>query len=189
MVLESINIKMVTILKEIISKTKNEERVSTTSMKDVLFNHNLIPLLHKFQEFNSQMEQFTLVNRETVPVKVQERQIMWMEVFMKVNGKTIKSMEMVSFPMLMVPNTTVNGKQIFGMVLVHTIIQMEINMKVTGIMILKKVWEPTITQMVTFIKVNGSRENQMDRAITSTKVVKPSTKVIGVMVKNKDLVS
>jgi hypothetical protein len=56
-------------------------------------------------------------------------------------------------------------------------------------MISNKVWELITIQMVIFIKESGKMENQMDKEIIFTKVEKLFTKVIGRMVKRKDLES
>lgn len=183
--LESINIKMVTILKETISRTKKEEKESTIFMKAVFCSLNSTLDPHKFLKSNSPMEHYTLANKRTVQDKDQEKPLMLTAVFMKVNGKMTKNTEMESSSTSMELNMMVSGKLTFAMDSVHIFTQTETNTKETGTMTFNKVWEPTTTQMETSIKENGKLVNPTAKAITYTKVEKPSTKAIGKTARKK----
>ena len=83
----------------------------------------------------------------------------------------------------------VSGKMTLGMGLEHIFTRTVISIKGIGIMTFSKVWVRIIIRMVTFTRANGRQASQMVKAITFTKVVRPSTRAIGKMERKRDLVS
>jgi hypothetical protein len=86
-------------------------------------------------------------------------------------------------------STMVSGKMTSGMDLEHIFTQTVTSMKGIGTMTFSKVWVRIIIQTETFTRANGRQASQMVKAITFTKVVRPSTKAIGKMERKRDLVS
>lgn len=98
-------------------------------------------------------------------------------------------MAMVFFNTSMELSMMVSGKMTSGMDLEHIFTQTVISTKGIGTMTFSKVWVRIITQTVTFTKANGKQASQMVKAIISTKVVRPSTRAIGKMERNKGSVN
>jgi hypothetical protein len=66
---------------------------------------------------------------------------------------------------------------------------MVIDIKVIGILIYKMEWELIIILIMIYIKDNGLMGNLMEKVTISIMEIKEYIKVIGKMVKNKDLVN
>jgi hypothetical protein len=86
MVKVNLNIKMVIIFKEIILKIKKEEKENIILAKEEFYNHNLIPIHHKYPKSIYQMVQFISVNKRMVLVKVLVELLTLMVVIMMDSG-------------------------------------------------------------------------------------------------------
>jgi hypothetical protein len=106
-----------------------------------------------------------------------------------VNGLMTKKMVVDNTNTKMRPDIMGNGKKISEKDMELIIILMEIDMRGIGILIYKMEWVLIIITTMISIKVNGLMENLMAKVIIFIMGTKVYIKVIGKMVRRKDLVN
>ena len=132
MVWANINTRIETTSRECISKMKKEVMALTTLAKVGFYNHNLTLCLLRYPKSHCPMDLYIQDNRKTGVVLALVKLSTWMEVSMMVNGKMIRSTEMVFFSISTGLNIMANGRTTFVKETGPTTIQMEIDTKDNG---------------------------------------------------------